>query len=65
MKRGHMLGAVAALLVVGALLYFSGGHQAPPGQPPLRSLTQDLSAIKNEFNSAKGEARLLLLMSPT
>ncbi|MDQ6706325.1 MAG: hypothetical protein M3Z85_10170 [Acidobacteriota bacterium] len=58
--------AVAALAILGTLLYFYGGHQVPPGQPALSSLTpENVSEIKNAFNSAKSEIRLLLLLSPT
>ena len=56
---------VAVLLGVG-LFYFYGGHTAPPGQPTLVALTpQNLSSIGDAFNEAKGEVRLLLLLSPT
>jgi len=66
MKRKYILGALPAVLLVAVPLYFSGGHQAPEGQPPLQNLTpQNLAEIKNEFNAAKSKARLLLLMSPT
>jgi hypothetical protein len=61
-KTKYILGT----LLVGALLYFSRGHQAPQSQPPLANLTaQNLADVKDRFNAAKSEARLLLLMSPT
>ena len=38
----------------------------PPGQPPLTSLTRNnLDQFKHDFNGAGGEARLVLLLSPT
>ena len=56
---------VAVVLGAG-LFYFYGGHTAPPGQRTLVALTpQNLSSIGDAFNEAKGEVRLLLLLSPT
>ena len=66
MKRKYIIGMVVALLLLGALIYVYGGSQAPPGQPPLRSLTaQNVGEIKSEFNAAKNEVRVLVLLSPT
>ena len=66
MKRQHIVGAVIALLVLVALFYFYGGSRTPSGQPPLRSLTpQNVVEIRDEFNAAKNEVRVLLLLSPT
>jgi hypothetical protein len=66
MKRKYSLGALVAVLVLAALLYFYGGSQAPSGQHPLDSLTaQNVAAVKNQFNAAKHEVRVLLLLSPT
>jgi len=49
-----------------ALVYLYSGTQVPAGQPPLENLTaQNLPDIKNEFNAAKDDVRLLLLLSPT
>ena len=57
---------IPAALLLGAGLYFYGGHTAPPTQPALVELTpQTLSKIANAFNEAKGDVRLLLLLSPT
>ncbi len=66
MKRKHIFSALLAVLLLAALVYFYGGSQAPPGQPPLRRLTAQSGAeFKNEFNSAKNDVRVLLLLSPT
>ncbi len=66
MKTKYILGTLLAVLLVGALLYLSRGHQAPQSQPPLGNLTaQNLADVKDRFNAAKNDARLLLLMSPT
>ena len=65
MKRKYIFGALAILLLA-ALFYLYGGSQAPSGQPPLRSLTaQNAVDVKNEFNAAISEVRVLLLLSPT
>lgn len=66
MKREHVMGALVAVILLALLFYFYGGSQAPPGQPPLRSLTaQNIAEIRNPFNTAKDEVRVLLLLSPT
>jgi hypothetical protein len=66
MKRKHIAGAGLVALFIGAVLYLYGGGQAPAGQPPLQNLTaKNVGEIKNEFNAAKGEPRVLLLLSPT
>ena len=66
MKRKYILGVVLAALLLAAIVYLYGGSQSPSGQPPLRNLTADnIAEIRNEFNAAKGEVRILLLLSPT
>jgi hypothetical protein len=66
MKRKYILGALLGVLLLAGLLYFYGGSQAPSGQPPLRSVTaQNLGELKSEFNAAKSNVRVLLLLSPT
>ncbi len=58
--------ALPAALLLGVGLYFYGGHTAPPTQPALVDLTpQTLSTIESAFNEAKGDVRVLLLLSPT
>jgi hypothetical protein len=65
MKLKYITGTLVVLLVL-LLVYVYGGSQAPPGQPPLRSLTaQSVGEIKREFNSARDDVRVLLLLSPT
>jgi hypothetical protein len=66
MRRKSILIAAAAIALAGALFYFYGGHQTPNGQPPLRGLTtQNIAEVKNAFNAAKDDIRVLLLLSPT
>jgi hypothetical protein len=66
MKVKYILGILAGVMLVAALVYFYGGNQVPAGQPPLESLTaQNVADVKNQFNSAKDDVRVLLLLSPT
>lgn len=66
MKLKYILGVTFAAVLTGAVVYFYGGHQVPPGQAPLERLTaQNVSAVKNAFNAAKDDVRVLLLLSPT
>ena len=65
MKRKYVPIAILLAVLV-ALLYFYRGSQAPPGQPPLQRLTaQNVADIKNAFNAAKDDVRVLALLSPT
>ena len=66
MKRQYITGAVIVALLVAAVLYLYGGGQTPAGQPPLQNLSaQSVGEIKNNFNTATDEVRVLLLLSPT
>jgi len=66
MKRRYIVGAVLVGLMAAAGLYLYGGGQTPSGQPPLQSLTaQSVGEVKNDFNAAKDQVRVLLLLSPT
>jgi len=66
MKRKYIINGAIGVVLLAALVYFYGGNQTPSGQPPLRSLTaENLSELKKEFNAAKNETRVLLLLSPT
>jgi hypothetical protein len=66
MTRKTILAFPAALLLGAGLFYFYGGHSVPAGQPPLVDLTpQNLSTIEDAFNGAKGDVRLVVLLSPT
>ena len=66
MKRKYIVGAVPVGLLIAAVLYLYGGGQTPAGQPPLQNVTaQSVGEIKNEFNAARDEPRVLLLLSPT
>jgi hypothetical protein len=66
MKGRYIVGAVLTTLLIAAALYLYGGGQAPASQAPLRSVTaENVGEIKNEFNAANGDVRVLLLLSPT
>ena len=66
MKVKYILGILLGVILIAALVYFYGGSQVPPGQPPLESVTaQNVPDVKNQFNSAKDDVRILLLLSPT
>jgi hypothetical protein len=66
MKGKYILGALLGVILIAAPVYFYGGSQAPPGQPPLEGVTaQNVADVKNQFNVAKDDVRVLLLLSPT
>lgn len=66
MKGKYILGAVVVTLLAAAVLYLYGAGQTPAGQAPLQNLrAQNVAEIRNEFNAAKDDVRVLLLLSPT
>jgi hypothetical protein len=66
MSRKSIWGAIAAVLLTGALVFFYGGSQVPAGQPPLERLKpQNVDAVKSAFNVSKDDVRVLLFLSPT
>jgi hypothetical protein len=66
MKREYVVGAVVVASLAAAVLYLYGGGQTPASQPRLKNLSaQSVGEIKNEFNAAKNDVRVLLLLSPT
>jgi hypothetical protein len=66
MKGRFIFGTAPLVILVAALFYFYDGSQAPSGQPALESVTaQNVADIKTQFNLAKHDARVLLLLSPT
>lgn len=66
MKRKYILGAILVAVLLVTAIYLYGGGNAPSGQPPLQNVTAEgAGEIKAEFNAAKDEPRVLLLLSPT
>jgi hypothetical protein len=66
MKQKYLAGGTASIILILLLIYAYGGGHTPQGQPPLQTLTvQNLSEIRNQFNAAKDDVRVLLLLSPT
>jgi hypothetical protein len=66
MKRAYIIVGILVALLAAAGLYLYSGGQTPAGQPPLKNLrAQSLGEIKNEFNAAKDDVRVLLVLSPT
>jgi hypothetical protein len=66
MKRKYIVNGAIGAVLLAALIHFYGGSQTPAGQPPLQSLTaENLNELKKDFNAAKDEIRVLLLLSPT
>lgn len=53
------------LIALASLAYFYAASHAPLGQPSLRNLTANADEIKNQFNAAGNQTRVLLLLSPT
>lgn len=66
MKKTYIVGALLAAVLIAAALYLYGGSQTPSGQAPLQNITaQNVAEIENDFNTANGQVRVLLLLSPT
>ena len=66
LRRTYIVGAALVTLVAAAALYLYGGGRVPAGQPPLQKISaHGVGEIKNEFNAAKDDVRVLLLLSPT
>jgi len=66
MNKRCLLIASIVIILVAALFYLYAGSRTPSGQPPLQTLTTgNVSEIKSEFNAAKNDVRVLLLLSPT
>lgn len=66
MKRKYIFSTVLVALVIAGVFYLYGGGQTPSGQLRLQNVTASgAGQIKSEFNAARDEARVLLLLSPT
>lgn len=66
MRRALVLIGVAGLLAIGAFFLYIGEGKTPPGQPPLANLDAgSMERLKQAFNEAASDQRLLVLFSPT
>lgn len=66
MKSKNLIIAAAIVAGFAGLFYFYRGHQAPSGQPALVNLTAaNFGQLKQEFNRAQQQPRVILLLSPT
>ena len=56
-----LLGALTVLRIVGC-----GPGTVPAGQPPMLAITNEtLPIVRNDFNAAADQHRVVLLLSPT
>ena len=66
MKLKYLAGASATVILPVLLIYAWGSGHTPQGQSPLQTLTvQNISEIRDQFNAASDNVRVLLLLSPT
>ena len=63
-KTKYLAWIVAAGVVLTAAWYFLFSATTPSGQPPLSRLATDTTFV-TEFNRTNGDARMVLLLSPT
>ena len=65
-RRGWIAIGLVAVVLVALAQRQLGTHNAPPGQPPLANLDAgSLDMLRADFNRATGEARIIVLLSPT
>ncbi len=65
-RRLVILGAVAVLFFLGVNGVFSRKGHAPPSQPAFVELdAQKIDGLRDAFNAADGEARIILGAAPT
>lgn len=64
MKTKRSAALLGLAVIFGITWYFLWSAVTPNGQPPLARLTSD-RAFVSEFNRAAGDARMVLLLSPT
>lgn len=69
MTRRRLLLIVLSIAVIalGALAWLNfATHYTPDGQPPLTTLDASaLNTLKEEFNRASAESRMIVLLAPT
>lgn len=69
MTRRRLLLVLSAVVVIGvaAVAWLNlGTHYTAAGQPPLTKLdAASLGTLKEEFNRASADSRMIVLLSPT
>jgi hypothetical protein len=66
MKKGVIVLAVIAIVLLLAALYMRGPSSVPPGQEALVALSNtNFSDFENAFDRGSDTPRLVLLLSPT
>jgi hypothetical protein len=65
-RRWLILGAIAVLFFLGVNGIFSPKGHAPPGQPAFVELdAQELDHLRQAFNAADSQVRMVLWVAPT
>ena len=65
-RAGRIAIAVVGLLLAGAGYRYLGTHHVPAGQPALVTLDAgSIDAVRQDFNRAANETRIIVLLSPT
>jgi hypothetical protein len=67
LKRITRLAIVLLILLAAGFLWWRfATRYVPDGQPPLATVDAGyIAALKDDFNRASGETRIILLLSPT
>ena len=65
-RRRIVLGTLLTVSVLALAWWQFGAHNVPAGQPPLATLNATtISALREDFNRAAGQVRIIVLLSPT
>lgn len=65
-RAGRIAIAAVGLLLAGTAYRYLGTHQVPDGQPALVTLdAASLDSLRQDFNRASNETRIIVLLSPT
>jgi hypothetical protein len=63
---GRIALAVIAPVLIAAAYWYLGTHHVPDGQPALSTLdAASIESLRNDFNRAAGETRIIVLLAPT
>jgi hypothetical protein len=65
-RTGRIAIAVVALSLAAAAYRYFGTHHVPAGQPALMTIDAgSIDSLRQEFNRASSETRIIVLLSPT